>query len=142
MPRVPNTAATEAPVTKALYDEHAAVLWRHAMRLTGDANRAEAVVEETLLRAWLFTVARDTIVGARRTTRFRTLIGSLDTSSTPEQSVPDEVNAPLDRPLIADAITQVSAEDRAVSERFHRRGRTTAQIAVDLQILEGTVKSR
>src|SRR5258708_13607613 len=37
---------------KALYDEHAAVLWRYALRLTGDSSHAEDVVQETLLRAW------------------------------------------------------------------------------------------
>jgi len=72
--RVAGTAAAEAALMKALYDEHAAVLWRYALRLTGDASQAEDVVQETLLRAWqhpevvgdsersarawLFTVAR------------------------------------------------------------------------------------
>jgi hypothetical protein len=36
---------------KTFYDEHAAVLWRYALRLTGDASQAEDVVQETLLRA-------------------------------------------------------------------------------------------
>ena len=52
MARVASTAAAEAALMKALYDEHAAVLWRYALRLTGDAAQAEDVVQETLLRAW------------------------------------------------------------------------------------------
>jgi RNA polymerase sigma-70 factor, ECF subfamily len=42
----------DAAVMRVLYDEHAAALWRYAVRLTGDRARAEDVVQETLLRAW------------------------------------------------------------------------------------------
>ncbi|MDI3314666.1 MAG: sigma-70 family RNA polymerase sigma factor [Mycobacterium sp.] len=143
---------------KVLYDEHAAVLWRYALRLTGDASRAEDVVQETLLRAWqhpevigdtersarawLFTVARNMIIDERRSPRFRNQVGSLDDSSAPERLTPDAVDAALDRLLIADAMAQLSAEHRAVIDRSYYRGWTTAQVAADLQIPEGTVKSR
>jgi hypothetical protein len=46
------TEAAQVALMTALHDEHATVLWRYAMRLTGDASRAEDVVQETLLRAW------------------------------------------------------------------------------------------
>ena len=158
MAHVAGTEAAEAASMKALYDEHAAVLWRYAMRLTGDASRAEDVVQETLLRAWqhpevvddpersarawLFTVARNMIIDERRSARFRNVVSSLDDSSTPEQSTLDDVNATLDRMLIADAMSQLSAEHRAVIERSYYRGWITAQIGADLGIAEGTVKSR
>lgn len=150
--------ASEAALMKALYDEHAAVLWRYALRLTGDASQAEDVVQETLLRAWqhpevvgdkersarawLFTVARNMIIDDRRSARYRNVVGSIDQEGTPEQSSPDEVNAALDRLLIADALAQLSGEHRAVIERSYYRGWSTAQIANDLGIAEGTVKSR
>ncbi len=118
---------------KALYDAHAAVLWRYALRLTGDRSHAEDVVQETLLRAWqhpevvgdtersvrawLFTVARNMITDDRRSARYRNVVGSLDEEVAPEQATPDEVNAALDRLLIAEAMTQLSAEHRAVIER-------------------------
>ncbi len=152
------SGAAEAALMKALYDEHAAVLWRYALRLTGDAGQSEDVVQETLLRAWqrpdvigdtersarawLFTVARNMIIDDRRSARFRNVVGSTDEDGTPEQSTPDEVNAALDRLLIAEAMAQLSAEHRAVIERSYYRGWTTAQIANDLKIAEGTVKSR
>lgn len=158
MARVAGGAAAEAALMKALYDEHAAVLWRYALRLTGDAAQAEDVVQETLLRAWqhpevigdterssrawLFTVARNMIIDDRRSARYRNVVGSTDEPGTPEQSTPDEVNAALDRLLIADAMAQLSAEHKAVIERSYYRGWTTAQIATDLEIAEGTVKSR
>ena len=148
----------EAALMKALYDEHAGPLWRYALRLTSDASRAEDVVQETLLRAWqhpevigdtersarawLFTVARNMIIDERRSPKFRNVVGSLDDSGVPERSTPDEVDSTLDKMLIADAMAQMSADHRAVIERSYYRGWTTAQIAADLDIAEGTVKSR
>ena len=52
MTRATSTADAEAALMKALYDEHAGPLWRYALRLTGDASRAEDVVQESLLRAY------------------------------------------------------------------------------------------
>lgn len=151
-------AHIEAALMKALYDEHAAVLWRYALRLTGDASQAEDVVQETLLRvwqhpevvgdaersarAWMFTVARNMIIDDRRSARYRNVVGSIDETGAPERSTPDEVNAALDRLLIFDAMAQLSGEHRAVIERSYYRGWTTSQIAEDLGIAEGTVKSR
>ena len=143
---------------RTLYDEHAAALWRYAMRLTGDQARAEDVVQETLLRAWqhpevtddsersarawLFTVARNMIIDERRSSRFRNEVRSLDGSAAPEQASPDEVNSALDRMLIGDALAQLSPDHRAVVRRSYYLGWTTMQIADDLGIAEGTVKSR
>ena len=85
---------SETALMRMLYDEHAAALWRYAMRLTGDRARAEDVVQETLLRAWqhpevtedtersarawLFTVARNMIIDEHRSPRFRRENGSLE----------------------------------------------------------------
>jgi RNA polymerase sigma-70 factor (ECF subfamily) len=158
MSRLTSAAEAEAGLMKALYDEHAGPLWRYALRLTSDASRAEDVVQETLLRAWkhpevlsdsersprawLFTVARNIIIDEQRSPRIRNFGGSLDESAAPEQSAPDEVDSALDRMLIADAMAQMSPEHRAVIERSYYRGWTTAQTAADLDIAEGTVKSR
>lgn len=148
--------APETALMRVLYDEHAAALWRYAMRLTGDRARSEDVVQETLLRAWqhpevvgdgersarawLFTVARNMIIDERRSARFRNEVGTLETA--PEETAPNEVDSALDRLLIGDAMAQLSAEHRAVIRRSYYLGWSTAQIAADLDIAEGTVKSR
>jgi RNA polymerase sigma-70 factor (ECF subfamily) len=82
------------------------------------------------------------IIDERRSSRFRNEVSTLDSSGTPERAGPDEVNAALDRLLIGDALAQLSPEHRAVVRRSYYLGWTTAQIADDLQIAEGTVKSR
>jgi RNA polymerase sigma-70 factor, ECF subfamily len=149
----PNTA-----LMRELYAEHAGALWRYALRLTGDRARAEDVVQETLLRAWqhrhalddsersprpwLFRVARNMIIDERRSARFRSEMSSPDGADILERSGADEVSAALDRLLIGDALTELSPEHRAVVRRSYQLGWTTAQIADDLQIPEGTVKSR
>jgi RNA polymerase sigma-70 factor (ECF subfamily) len=148
----------DAAVMRVLYDEHAAALWPYAVRLTGDRARAEDVVQETALRAWqhpevgvdsersarawLFTVARNMIIDECRSSPFRNEVSPLDGSGVPEGDGPDEANYALDRLLLGDALAQLSAEHRAVFWRSYYLRWTTAQIADDLHIAEGTLKSR
>jgi RNA polymerase sigma-70 factor (ECF subfamily) len=148
----------EATTFKGLYDDHAAALWRYASRLTGDPARAQDVVQETLLRAWqhpevaddsersarswLFTVARNMIIDESRSLRFRREVSTLDDVTALEVACPDEVNAALDRLLIGEALARLTPEHRAVVQRSYFQGWTTAQIAADLGIADGTVKSR
>jgi RNA polymerase sigma-70 factor, ECF subfamily len=143
---------------QGLYDEHAAALWRYAVRLTGDQTGAEDVVQETLLRAWqhpqvtgdhersarawLFTVARNLIIDERRSARFRNESATPELARTYDRAGPDEAGSALDRLLLSGALAQLSQAHRAVIRRAYYQGWTTAQIAADLNLAEGTVKSR
>jgi RNA polymerase sigma-70 factor (ECF subfamily) len=146
------------PSMRDLYDKHAAELRRYAVRLTGDRARAEDIVQETLLkawqhpevtddpakspRAWLFTVARNMIIDERRSARFRNESVIADPDVIPDQAGPDEVNSALNRILLSSALAALSADHRTVIRRSYHDGWTTAQIAADLQVPEGTVRSR
>ena len=143
---------------QALYGEHAAELWRYTVRLTGDRARAQDIVQETMLkawqhpevtgdparspRAWLFTVARNMIIDERRSARYRNESVVPDADQLYDHAGPDEVNAALDRMLLSGALAQLSPAHRAVIRRSYYDGWTTAQIAADLEIAEGTVRSR
>ncbi len=107
--------------------------WRHP-EVVDDTERSP--------RAWLFTVARNMIIDERRGSRFRNEVATLDAAGTAQRAAPDEVNVALDRLLIGDAMAQLSAEHRAVIRRSYCLGWSTSQIAGDLGIAEGTVKSR
>ena len=159
----------EAAMMRVLYDEHAGALWRYVMRLTGDAARAEDVVQETLLRAWrtqpeglrasahpaehapdtdrparawLFTVARNLVIDERRSARWRNETGTAEVEAIADRAGPDEVDGALDRLLLGTAMSELSADHRAVVLRAYYKGLSVAQIAGELQIAEGTVKSR
>jgi RNA polymerase sigma-70 factor (ECF subfamily) len=156
----------EAAMMRVLYDEHAGALWRYVLRLTGDAARAEDVVQETLLRAWrhqpdglhpsaqangsaersprawLFTVARNLIIDERRSARFRNETQTSDVESVADHAGPDEVDGALDKLLLGTAMRDLSEDHRAVITRAYYQGWSLAQVAADLQIAEGTVKSR
>jgi RNA polymerase sigma-70 factor (ECF subfamily) len=60
----------------------------------------------------------------------------------PDQSVADATSIVLDRWLIADALSSLSVEHRAVIAAAYYEGRSVADIAARLRIPEGTVKSR
>jgi RNA polymerase sigma-70 factor (ECF subfamily) len=143
---------------RALYEAHSAALWRYAVRLTRDAHQAHDVVQETLLRAWrhpeitedgtpsprawLFTVARNIVIDDRRSARFRNEVAISEGADIPEPIDPQDTNATVDRLMIRQALAQLSAEHRAVLWRSYYLGWPVARIAEDLQIAEGTVKSR
>jgi len=152
-------SASPADLMIELHSEHARALWAFALHLTGgDRARAEDVVQETLLRAWrhpdvtadeersarawLFTVARNMIIDERRSARFRHETDIPDPEQVAENASPDEVDTALDRILLSTVLGQLSDEHRAVVRRAYYQGLTTRQIAADLQIPEGTVKSR
>src|SRR5213596_457664 len=71
--RQPPVTADDAEVIRTLHAEHGDALYAHAVRLTGgDRQRAEDLVQETLLRAWRYPEALDPERGAVRSWLFTT----------------------------------------------------------------------
>jgi RNA polymerase sigma-70 factor, ECF subfamily len=139
---------------RALHREHAAALWGYVVRLTGDHARAEDVVQETMLRAWrhdlvdgeagsarawLFTVARNLVVDEARSARAR---HEAATETLPDRGEPDRTDALFDTMLVTDALLALSEEHRAVVVRAYYRRLPIAEIAAELDLPPGTVKSR
>ena len=146
-----------AALMQQLHDEHGAALWAYCLRLTGqDRMRAEDVVQETLLRAWrnrerldesrgsvrawLFTVARNIVIDEWRTRRAQS---ELPVADVPEKHEPaDQTDQLLLSWIVAEAVTSLSPDHRAVLLECYYRGASVAQAAHRLGIPEGTVKSR
>lgn len=146
---------------RALYDEHAAPLLSFAMHLSaGDRGRAEDIVQDTLVRAWqsrhtfdpgqgsmrpwLFTVARRIAIDQhrRRTSRPTEIGGAAADIALMSAADADDVEAGLDRIVVLDALSALSAEHRDVIMQTYYAGRSVAEAAQQLGVPAGTVKSR
>ena len=148
---------SQVALMQQLYDEHAAALWGHCLRLTAqDRARAEDLVQETMLRAWrnldrldastgsgrgwLFMVARNIVIDEWRGKRLRT---EFATDELPEpRGQEDRTDQLLQSWVVAEALTRLSAEHRAVLVECYYRGSPVAVAAERLGIPPGTVKSR
>jgi RNA polymerase sigma-70 factor (ECF subfamily) len=147
--------ADDAALLRALHDEHAPALRRYVISLTGSTLQADDIVQETLLRAWrkpavldqsetsarawLFTVAHNLVIDGIRSAKSTHEIA---TDEVPDVARDDDIDARFDAWLVADALTALSAEHRAVIVHAYYGGRSTHEIARELDIPEGTVKSR
>ena len=148
-------AVDRAVVLRELHDQHAAAIWRYAARLTGSAAAADDIVQETLLRAWrtphileqepsstrawLVTVARNLVIDDARSARNR---HESPRDTLPERATGDETAALFDSLIVAEALTTLSDDHRAVIISAYYRGHTTAELADEFNIAQGTVKSR
>ncbi|WP_110589604.1 sigma-70 family RNA polymerase sigma factor [Microbacterium suaedae] len=139
----------------ALFDAHAAPVRRYVVHLTGDAAGADDVVQETLLRAWrtpkilaedpssvrswMYTVARHLVVDEARSAHARHENAVAD---PPDTAVRDATDAVFDAILIEEALCSLSDAHRIVVVRAYYGGCTVAEIAAELDVPSGTVKSR
>ena len=140
---------------RALYSEHGGALLRYALHLTaGDAQRAEDLVQETIVRAWrhpealagrparpwLFAVARNLAVDAYRARQSRPPeVGQAVLDTVP---VDDDADRTLESWAVAEALAALRPDHRKVIVETYYRGCTVAEAAAVLGIPPGTVKSR
>jgi len=145
-------------VLRTLYAEHAGSLLAFVLRLTaGDRQRAEDVVQETLLRAWrnadrlggpearsvrpwLVTVARRIVIDEHRGTQARPqeALGH-DLDLVAEGDHADRV---LQAMTLTEAMRTLNPAQRAILVETYVEGHTVAEAARRLGVPLGTAKSR
>lgn len=141
----------------ALYDEYAPALYRYALGFLRDAQRAQDVVQEVLLRAWRNPDKVDPATGSPRGWLFTVARNVLTDQWRAEQSRPREVHdepallaAPADDVVdrlveswtVEAALQRLSFEHRSAVVQVHVLGRSVEQAAAALGIAPGTLKSR
>jgi RNA polymerase sigma-70 factor, ECF subfamily len=123
--------------------------------VNGDLQAAEDVVQETMLRgwqhaaelspesagSWLHKVARNIAISTyHRRRRARPREVPLEESTVPASG--DGLEQMVDAWLVAAALNALSQDHRTVIVELFYRRRTVAEVAVLLDIPEGTVRSR
>jgi RNA polymerase sigma-70 factor (ECF subfamily) len=157
-PAGPATPGDADELMRLLYQEHAGPLLMFVLRLTaGDRQRAEDVVQETLLRAWrnadrlttsgyaslrpwLVTVARRIVIDEHRSVQARPR--EAYDEDLERFSEADETEQVLRRMTITAAFKTLSPVHREIILATYFRGRTVPEAAEELGVPLGTAKSR
>ncbi|MFH9352089.1 sigma-70 family RNA polymerase sigma factor [Kitasatospora sp. NPDC017646] len=149
--------AADEELVRALYREHAGPLFTFVLHLVaGDRQRAEDVVQETLVRAWrnihrldpqadslrpwLVTVARRIVIDDHRSARVRP--HEVNTEALEHLPAEDEIERALRMMTVGDALAELSPAHREVIVETYLKGRTAKEAAAELGIPAGTVRSR
>lgn len=150
-----------AVVTEVL-GRHGRAMLGYARQLCGDADIAQDLVQEALvrvwrhaerldhqtgsLRGWLYTVLRNLDVDRRRALairpRERDVDGVSDLSNVEDATRSDDLRAVEDRRVIAELLDQLGPAERQVIVELYLRDRTVTDAARVLHLPTGTVKSR
>lgn len=144
-----------------LYDRHQGTMYGLAIRITNDAGLAQDVVQEAMLgvwrnasrfdasrakaRTWILALVHHRAIDAVRRRRASVALPEPDVPPPAALVVPDlwdDVVGRLDALAIRQALGRVPAAQREVLELAYFAGRTQQEIASQVGIPLGTVKSR
>ncbi len=150
---MPPGALTDERDVREAYSAHASELYGFAVRSLGDSGLAEEAVQETFLRAWRAGERFDPQIGSLRTWLFailRNVVIDLGRARASRPTVSDEgIEAsvePFDEALLSwqieEAMRRIGDQHRRVLVETYYRGRPYAEVADELGVPEGTVKSR
>jgi RNA polymerase sigma-70 factor (ECF subfamily) len=146
----------------AIYDQHAALVYGLARRVTRDDHLAQDIVQDVFsylwelpdrvdlargsLRSYLAVVAHrravDEVRRSERRTRTETAGAASDVSDGPESGVVDAAVEEWTKRQLAAVLAQLPDEQRAAIELAYYGGQTYVEVARTLGIPEGTAKSR
>jgi RNA polymerase sigma-70 factor (ECF subfamily) len=143
---------------RAAYEAHGAELYRFARRSLGDSGLAEDAVQEAFVRAWrasgaydparssqrtwLFAILRNVVIDIARARRVRPPMAVGDGARETTTAGDDEFDRVLTTWQVEAALSELDAAHRRVLVEVHWRGRPYAEVAEELGIPAGTVKSR
>ncbi len=135
-----------------------------AQRVVRQSYLAEEIVQEAFLAVWKHPEGYDHQLGSvkswlmgmvhhravdlvRREESHRRRAeqsggDALETGPDPAQQVAEDVDLPAERALVRAALEELPSEQRRVIELMYYRGKSQTQIAKDLELPLGTVKSR
>ncbi|HEX5740884.1 MAG TPA: sigma-70 family RNA polymerase sigma factor [Pilimelia sp.] len=154
----PGSQRHEDELLRLLYEQHAGPLLMFVTRLVGgDTQRAEDIVQETLLRAWrnahklgvngetslrpwLVTVARRIAIDEFRSESAR--VGETYDRDLEAFPTTDETDRVLGMMTVVDALRALSDAHREILVETYFRGRSVPEAAQALGLPLGTAKSR
>jgi RNA polymerase sigma-70 factor (ECF subfamily) len=142
---------------RAVYAAHGPELYRFAQRSLGDRGLAEEAVQETFVRAWQAADRFDDSLGSLRTWLFA-IVRNVVIDLSRARAVRPRIAAPRDEPVtivlddeidsvliawqVEEALQKLSAEHRSALVEVHYKGRAYHEVATELGVPVGTVKSR
>ena len=152
---------TDEQQVHAAYIAHGPEIYRFVLRGLGDPGAAQDVVQETFLRAWragdrfdptlaslrvwLFAIARNAMIDHARAAGARPWQANLVDPPTAEAAsgtVEDATERLLRSWVVEEALQRISDEHRTAIVETHLKERPYAEVAADLGLPVGTVRSR
>ena len=143
---------------RALHAEHAAALSAFVLHATHDPQATEEIVQDTFVkawrafdrydatrgdvRAWLFAIARNTIIDHHRRGAARPVTPVPDQRLDRPHTGAWDVDRALEVWQVAEALARLSSPHRDAITQIHLRGLSVAEAAQRLGVPAGTVKSR
>jgi len=150
---MPSGALSRERDVREAYAAHSRELYGFAVRSLDDAGLAEEAVQETFTRAWRAGQRFDPEIGSLRTWLFailRNVVIDLGRARSVRPQVSEGGIEPSVDPLeealiswqVEEAMRRIGDDHRRVLVETYYRGRPYADVATELGVPEGTVKSR